>query len=194
MIKLQFVEPIRSKEKILEIKAILKKKNFRDYVLFSLGINSGLKIHDLLNLRIKDVLTEEGFVKEYIDVPFHGEDIQCFHISRICKAAISDYLQNRSYDSLDEPLFVSKKQNKGKQPLLRQQAYKIINDAARLAGLTERIGTHTLRKTFGYHAYQSGVPVEQIQKMFHHSSPNATLHYIGVVPQQRDHSSIDLNL
>ena len=52
---------------------------------------------------------------------------------------------------------------KGKEALKRQQAYRVINEAARAVGINEKIGTHTLRKTFGYHAYQSGVDLSVLQ-------------------------------
>ena len=88
----------------------------------------------------------------------------------------------------------SKKQNNGKAPLQRDQAYKIINNAAREIGITEKIGTHTLRKTFGYHAYKSGVSIEVIQKLFNHSTPSITLRYIGITQDDLDGVYLNLNL
>ncbi|WP_202801058.1 tyrosine-type recombinase/integrase [Paenisporosarcina sp. TG20] len=109
------------------------------------------------------------------------------------KKAILEYLDFRNYER-DEPLFLSKKKNKGKSPLLRQQACKIINDAAREGGITDKIGTHTLRKTFGYHAYQAGANIEIIQKLFNHSAPSITLRYIGITQDDLDDVYLNLNL
>ena len=58
-------------------------------------------------------------------------------------------------------------------------AYRILNQAARQVGLSD-IGTHTLRKTFGYHFYQRTKDVALLQKVFNHSSPSITLRYIGI--------------
>ncbi len=52
---MQYVQPIRDKKKIEEIKAILKENGTRDLLLFSMGINTGLRISDLLNLKVIDV-------------------------------------------------------------------------------------------------------------------------------------------
>jgi integrase len=62
----------------------------------------------------------------------------------------------------------------------RVQAYRIINEACRSIGITDRIGTHTLRKTFGYHHYQKYKDVAVLQSTFGHSAPSVTLRYIGV--------------
>jgi site-specific recombinase XerD len=95
---------------------------------------------------------------------------------------------------MDEPFFLSKKKSNGKAPLQRDQTYKIINNAAREIGITEKIGTHTLRKTFGYHAYKSGVSIEVIQKLFNHSTPSITLRYIGITQDDLDVVYLNLNL
>ena len=61
----------------------------------------------------------------------------------------------------------------------RVQAYTLLNDAAKEAGL-EDIGTHTLRKTFGYHFYKRTKDVALLQNIFNHSAPSVTLRYIGI--------------
>ena len=76
----------------------------------------------------------------------------------------------------------------------RDQAYKIINAAAREIGIKETIGTHTLRKTFGYHAYKSGIAIEVLQKLFDHSTPGITLRYIGITQDDLDDVYLNLNL
>ena len=116
-----------------------------------------------------------------------------FPISEVAQKAIAEYLKTRVVDT-NEPFFLFQKTKNGKAPLQRDQAYKIINDAARSIGIKERIGTHTLRKTFGYHAYQSGVSIEVIQKLFNHSAPSITLRYIGITQDDLDNVYLNLNL
>lgn len=60
---MEFVEPIRDKRKIELVKVILKENGFRDYMLFLMEINSGLRISDILKLKVSDV---RG--KRYIEV------------------------------------------------------------------------------------------------------------------------------
>lgn len=192
---MKFVEPIRDKKKIQIIKEILKATSLRDHLFFTLGINSGIRISDLLALSIEDVLDEHGKVKDRMPIrEKKSNKAKVFPINDVSKIAIFEYLQSRDYETEDEPLFISKKKNKGKTPLLRQQAYKIIHDAAREAGIMDQIGTHTLRKTFGYHAYKSGVDIETIQKLFNHASSGITLQYIGITQDDLEDVYLNLNL
>lgn len=189
-ITMEFVQPIRSLKQIETIKKLLQQQNLRDYCLFVLGINSGLRISDLLRLRISDV-SERGKVKDRIRLrESKTNKFKDFPISENAKAAIKEYLRTRTINE-NEPLFISRK-NKGF--LLRQQAYRILNDVAREVGIKDKIGTHTLRKTFGYHAYNNGYDIALIQKLFNHSTPAITLRYIGITQEQMDDVYLSLDL
>lgn len=65
---MEFVEPIRDKRKIESMKLVLRGSNMRDYCLFVLGINSGLRVSDLLRLNIEDVVSEKGKVLDRITI------------------------------------------------------------------------------------------------------------------------------
>ena len=75
-----------------------------------------------------------------------------------------------------EPLFLSVFHKR----MERTQCYRIINSACEKAGVDYKVGTHTLRKTFGYHHYQKFKDVVVLQKIFNHSAPQITLRYIGI--------------
>lgn len=183
----EFVEPIRDKQKIEEIKKVLRGSNLRDYALFVLGINSGLRVSDLLSLTVGDVMDANG---NLIRIREHKtKKTNDFPLSRTAQKAIMEYLQTRD-GKRDEPLFLSRKGS----ALQRAQAYKVINDAARAVGIKDRIGTHTLRKTFGYHAYQAGYDLTLIQRLLNHASPGVTLKYIGITQAQPDDVYLSLNL
>ena len=187
---MEFVQPIRNLKQIETIKKLLKQQNLRDYCLFVLGINSGLRISDLLKLQVIDVI-ENGKIKDRIRLREKKTNkFKDFPLSEKTKQAIKEYLKTRNYKE-NEPLFISRK-NKGF--LLRQQAYKIINDVAKSVGIKEKIGTHTLRKTFGYHAYNNGYDMAIIQKLFNHSSPAITLRYIGITQDEIDDVYLGLDL
>lgn len=187
---MEFVQPIRDKEKIKTIKFILKNRSLRDYCLFVLGINSGLRISDLLKLCVADIL-DRGKIKERIELREKKTGkFKDFPLSKGTRQALAEYLKSREYQ-LNEPLFISRT-NKGF--LKRQQAYLILNDVARQVGIKEKIGTHTLRKTFGYHAYNSGYDIELIQKLFNHSAPSITLRYIGITQDDMDEVYLNLDL
>ena len=54
--KLNYVQPIRDKKKIQTMKTILKAKDEKYYIMFLIGINVGLRVSDILTLKVSDVL------------------------------------------------------------------------------------------------------------------------------------------
>ncbi len=187
---MEVVQPIRCKKQINAIKKILKATSLRDHCLFVLGINSALRISDLLKFKIEDVIEKNGKVKESISLRETKTDkLKNFALSKNAKLAINLYLESRKY-KLKEPLFLSRKGG----AITRVQAYRIINAAAKEIGLKEKIGTHTLRKTFGFHAYQENVDIVLLQKLFNHSCPSVTLAYIGITQKKIDDVYLNLNL
>ncbi|MDR7868136.1 MAG: site-specific integrase [Sporomusaceae bacterium] len=182
---MEYVEPIRSDKQIKGMAYYLKGNNIRDYALFILGINSGLRISDLLALRVEDV---KGKDRITIREKKTGKT-KDFPLSDICKKVINEYLQALGLSV--GPLFPSRK---GGAPISRIQAYRVLNDAARHVGIKDCIGTHSLRKTFGYWAHQQGVDITRIQKLLNHSAPSITLAYIGITKEELDNVYINLNL
>ena len=172
------VEPIREKEKIAELKGILRQTSYRNYILFVLGINTGLRISDMLKLKVEDVRNKSHIVLKEQKTSKNKK----FLINSNLRRELSDY----TADMADhEYLFQSRiGQNK---PLSRFQAYRIFSEAGRKAGL-ESIGCHSTRKTFGYHHYKENKDVALLQKLFNHSSPSITLDYIGITQDIMDES------
>lgn len=181
---MELVEPIREKRQIQGMKKYLRGQNVRDYLLFTLGINSGLRISDLLKLTVEDVMKDRIIIREK-----KTGKTKDFPLSDICKKAVIEYLKETGLS--EGVLFPSRKSGR---PLSRVQAYRILNDAATQIGIKEAVGTHTLRKTFGYHAYQNGVDITRIQKLLNHSAPSITLAYIGITKEELDAVYITLNL
>lgn len=181
---MEFVQPIRSKQKIEEIKAILKRRSYRDYLLFVLGINTGLRISDLLDLKVKNV-RDVTHIK--IEEQKTGK-IKRFKLNIAAVEALKEYTLGLN----DEEYLFPSKRNSDK-PISRVQAYRILNETAEKAGLKE-IGTHTLRKTFGYHFYQKTKDVVMLQQLFNHSAPSVTLKYIGITQDMMDLAMDDFSL
>jgi len=185
---MEYVEPIREKKQIEAFKKILKSGNIRDYVFFTIGVNSGLRISDLLTLKVGDVYDGKK-IKDRITVREQKTGkIKNFPISDTVAKSLRDY--EISNKSLEDPLFPSQK---GGRPISRIQAYRILNSAAQGLNL-KKIGTHTLRKTFGYHAYLSGVDISRIMELLNHSSQKETLRYIGINQDELDEIYLNLNL
>lgn len=188
------VEPIRDEKKIAAMKAVLKDRSLRNYLLFVLGINTGLRISDLLKLRISDVIDVNGKIVNSIWVR-EGKNNKERNIffNREVKKAIQEYLESLSNHDPNWYLFKSQKgQNKA---IDRGQAYLILNNAAQMVGIKERVGTHTLRKTFGYWARMKGIAsIEQLQEIFNHATPAITKRYIGITQAELNNVYRDLNL
>lgn len=189
---MNIVEPIRDTAQLNALKARLHQTNLRDYAWCVVGINCGLRIGDLLRLKVGDVRISRTRWRERIAVREQktGKTKE-FPLSDVMKKALGEYLATRPGVSLSAPLFPSQK---GGRPLTRQAAWRILSEAADAVGITENIGTHTLRKTFGYHAYQTGADLTVIQDIFNHSAPHVTLRYIGINRDQRDAVYLSLNL
>ncbi|MBZ9609866.1 site-specific integrase [Clostridium estertheticum] len=180
------VEPIRDKKKLAAMKKVLKAQSLRDWLLFTLGINSGLRISDLLQLKVSNVYRQNRI--RILEIKTGKE--KDFPLSETCVKAVKEYLAETNLP-VASTLFPSRK---GGQVISRVQAYRIINVAARTVGITDPIGTHTMRKTFGYHAYQTGIDISRIQKLLNHSAPSVSLAYIGITKDELDSVYINLNL
>jgi len=178
------VEPVRDKNKIQEIKSILKKKSQRNYMMFVLGINTGLRIGDLLKLKVQHVKNKSHIIIKEQKTSKNKQ----FLINKNLRKEINKYIEGMNDD---EHLFQSRiGENK---PLSRFQAYRILSSAGKKAGL-DRIACHSTRKTFGYHHYKRYKDVALLQKLFNHSSPAITLDYIGITQDIIDDSIKDFTL
>lgn len=177
------VQPIRDTEKIEQMKRVLLKRSYRDWFMFVLGINTGLRISDLLQLRVKDIRGKSHILLKEKKT---GK-LKRFRLNTDVQSVILDYTNGISLESY----IIRSRRSNG--PIKRVQAYKIIKDAAREVGIDE-IGTHTLRKTFGYHFYQRTKDVALLQDIFNHSAPSITLRYIGINQDIIDRAIDDFSL
>lgn len=176
VIYLNKVEPIRDKQVINDIAEYLKNDNERNYVMFMMGIYSSLRVSDVLKLRVRDVRRLD-YVR--IKEKKTGKDKR-FPINSELKKILKPYIEGKE----DYELLVPNP-NHPEKPITRQQAYNIINKAARYFGL-DNIGTHTMRKTFGYHMYQMTHDAALIMDILNHCSIDYTLRYIGINQDTKD--------
>lgn len=170
------VQPIKSIDDINRIKQALSNSP-RNLLLFIVGINTTLRISDILPLRAKDVSGDYIYLRETKT----GKSKR-IRLNTAIKSAIAELLPA---DTPPEAyLFPSRKGNK---PISRVQAWRILNDAAARAGLSHiRIGTHSMRKTAAYHAYNNGTDITLLMRVLNHSSEKETLRYIGIEDEQID--------
>ncbi|WP_424694527.1 site-specific integrase [Granulicatella adiacens] len=172
---MNYVEPIRDKDDIQAMKDYLREWNERNYMMFLLGINSGLRISDIINLRVKDV---QGWYIKTKELKT-GKQLKR-KMPPVLKKELREYIKGKP---LHHYLFQSR--NGKNQHISRCTAYLIIKVAAYECGI-DNVGTHTMRKTFGYHQYKKNKDVATLMELFNHSSPAITLKYIGIRQDQQD--------
>jgi len=164
------VAPLTNENDIIDIASYLNSKSKRNFVMFAFGIYNGLRISDILPFRVADVRGKD-FIKLREKKRKRERKIE---INKELKAILNDYIKDKADH---EYLFASRK---GGKPIKRETAYAILKDAANKFGIP-CIGTHSMRKTYGYNFYMlSGKNLGLTQKALGHTDPNFTLTYIGV--------------
>lgn len=168
------VEPIRDLDIIEDIKQDLKKSSLRNYGLFIVGINSALRISDILKLKVGDLKTADL----YIRMTKTGKEITL---------PISDWLRRELRPLMDgrdnhEYLFLSRQKKKDgiRKSIDRSVAYRMIHKIGKKYGL-ERVGCHTLRKTFAYHHYKKNKNTAILKDLLGHQDEYHLLRYIGII-------------
>ena len=177
MILPQEVEPIKNTRDINKIKQYLYgKENKRDYCIFVVGINVGLRAGDLLSLKTNDV-TDGNTIFDTVTIKEQKTGkTRNFALNKNAKEAIQLYINSLADYELNDYLFKSRKGGHlGVRPL-----HHIIKTLTKDLGIKGNFGTHTLRKTMAYHRYINNVPLETLQKLLNHSSSAITLRYIGI--------------
>lgn len=174
---MNFVQPIRDPEMIEHIKRYLRQISERNYMLFVFGINTGLRIQDMLKLRVRDVKGDHIIMRE-----MKTDKQKWLKINPTLKRELKRYIADK-----DDYEYLFKSREGKNKPITRDMAYKILRKAANEFGLVD-IGTHTCRKTFGYHLYRKEKDITLLQKIFNHSSPEITLRYIGMDQDTMDNA------
>jgi len=179
------VEPIRDLGKVSAIKKILREQeNPRDYLLFVFGINTTLRIGDLLRLTIGDVLNEKGEIRALTEVP-QNRPKRATRIplnENVCDA-LAKYFAKVPPKEPGTPLFRSMRSSR---PIDRTRAWRLVNDWCTAVSLTKaHYGAQTLRKTWGYMARKVyGIPIDLIQARLGHASPAVTKRYLGITDEK----------
>ena len=178
---MNIVEPIRKKEDIKQVEDFLAKTNKRNRLIFAFGINTGLRISDILALNISDVKDKQSVVIREKKTGKYKK----FPLNNKLKGLIQNYLKDFDGYRLNTPLFLG---DKGLR-MHRSIVYRFLNKSVNILKLeVGAIGTHTMRKTFGYHHYKKFNDVALLQRILNHSSPSITLRYIGISQEEIDYS------
>lgn len=168
--------------------------NRRNYALFCMGINVGLRISDLIKLKWSDVFDKHWQVKDMLSLKPKKTERFNKYVTIVFndsfKTAVNDYKQQvvrlKDLPELDDYIFCGKMYPK--IPIKEKSVCAIIKETAEEAGITKNVGTHSLRKTFGRNFYMESkdraYALRMLQECFKHVTPSQTLTYIGITIEE----------
>ncbi|KAB2892234.1 MAG: tyrosine-type recombinase/integrase [Desulfobulbaceae bacterium] len=171
------VDPIRTLKDIQAIKKLLRDKP-RDYCLFTLGINTNLRAGDLLSIKYDQVaglsVGGELILKEKKTGKSRRISLNQSAIEAIQKLTHATHYEEGDY------LF------KGQRGVLTVPSVnRLVKSWCAEINLQGNYGSHTLRKTFGYHQRtQLNTSIPELMMMFNHSTQRQTLDYLCIQPDE----------
>ena len=185
-------EPIRDKNQLRQLaQYYLKRGQLRNYVLIVLGACTALRISDLLRLTWADVYDEGlGDFRPHVTLTERKTGKQkTIALNKQAKNALRLYYPHRRSGCI----FASNR--KDKRAISRVQAWRIIRAAVLALRISGKVACHSLRKSWGYHAWMSGeISPVVIMDIFNHSSYEVTRRYLGVAQDDLDKAYLSLNL
>lgn len=197
------VEPIRDIEDIKRLKKNLKERGkFRDLLLFTMGINSALRISDLLKIQVKNVFDENGKVileKKFMMREKKTKKTMYVYLNNSIEKALKLYAE--AYPPVikkaDNYLFFRQKgsvNGLGSDAITPNGAWRLIKQWCKDVNIQTNCWTHTLRKTWGYQMRMLWVDLAVIQHKLNHSSMAITKRYLGITDDEIEDVCMKANL
>lgn len=180
-------QPLKKVEEVQELKEYFKAKGIcRDFVLVTLGLNTALRISDMLSLKWKNVYDFRN-KKFYTHIQIYEQKTGKLNRVYLNQAVLEALECLRVEQKELYPEKVIFKSRKGvNMPLSRYRAYTIMKTAGQELGLGNNFSCHSLRKTFGYHAWKQGESPVVIMSIFNHSSFDITKRYLSIDQDDKD--------
>jgi len=166
----------------------------RNYMLLVLGICTGLRVSDLVRMRLGDIVCADGTFRLGLDTTMkktHG--VVHVNFNKVCYKAVMDWLRSIGKNpehlrAADLDMWLANKDKAGTKAVAEDRLYRVIKRAAADAGIPYNVGSHTMRKTFSRIWYENNKSnpsaVYVLQKMLGHKSIESTLHYICVAKEE----------
>lgn len=188
-------QPIRNLEDLKQLKNyyLNQKPNLRNYALICTAVNTALRISDILILKWKNVYDfKRKKFRDHLELTEKKTGKHC--LIALNKSVISGlrlYLESLPHTNQEQFIFTG---HLRETPLCREQAYRIIKNACNELQLPEHISCHSLRKTFGYHAWLAGINPALLVSIYNHSSFEVTKRYLGIEQDDKDNVFLNLEL
>lgn len=185
-------EPIRDKKQFKALtEYYLQKGQLRNYTLIVMGAYTALRISDLLQLRWSDVYDDkqQAFRAHVSITEKKTGKTKTIALNKQAIGALRQCYPHRKGE------FIFASNRKGNKAISRVQAWRIIHAAVVAIGLMGKISCHSLRKTWGYHAWTSDtVSPVVIMDIYNHSNYEVTRRYLGVAQDDLDEAYLGMEL
>ena len=183
-------DPIRDKKQLYKLADyFLEKKQLRNYVLIVFGAYTALRISDLLSITWEDVydFKTKQFLKNIELTERKTGKTKRIALNKRIRQALKKYFPHR------KGKYIFSNGRSDDKQISRVQAWRIITTAAKEIGISGKIACHSLRKTFGYHAWKYlHTPLALLVVIFNHSSVEVTKRYLGI--EQDDINEVYLKI
>ena len=175
-------EPIKNKEHLKQIASyFLEHRQYRNHLLLVFGAHTALRISDILRLKWKDVCDANG--RYFTHISIKERKTGKTKIIALHKEIIKALRLYRPH-MRGEFLFAGNRKNLA--AISRIQAWRILRSATLALGIDSRISPYSLRKSFGYWAWKSGVSPVILMDVYNHSTYDVTKRYLGIHQDEID--------
>jgi integrase len=169
---MNWVSPIKDDETLKKFKELLRATDDKYYIMFEIGIGTGLQLQDILKFTNKDIRGKDSII-----ATIGTKNIQrTFNIPSELKEIILNFTEGKSPDA-----YLITGHASSSAPLSREQAYRVFKSVGKSMGLTS-IGAQTMRKTFAWRYFKATNDIYYLQNLLNHASPSITYRYIGEKP------------
>lgn len=169
---MNWVAPIKDKKTLELFGETLKEVDYKYYIMFELGVGTGLQLQDILSFKNKDVTN-----KDEISVSIGTKNVKItFKVPEELQQIINDFTKDKDPDA-----YLILGHSTSNKPVSREQAYRVLRAAGHKIGLNS-IGAQTMRKTFAWNYYKETGDIYYLQNLFNHASPSITYRFIGEKP------------
>lgn len=166
------MKPIKDKELVKDIGYYLKNKSEKLYIMYLIGIYSGIRITDILDIKVRSVRNKD--VIRIVEKK--TKKLNAFPVNKFLKKELNRYIDDNYLEDYD---YLIQREQGHNDRISRQYAHKVMKEAAMYFGL-DKIGTHSLRKTFAYHYYKQYDDLKGLQVLLNHSDISETKRYIDI--------------
>lgn len=183
------VHAVKDPDTISLISHLLTRRHSQQMAdIWNIGLNLALRISDLLSIKFSDIEEDRLVLREQktgkqANIPLNPKALKI--IQRIHQEHPHHIYLFQSYRNRQST-------HRTPRPLSRRavsKAFGSIGEELRIS-----LGTHSMRKTRGYHLYKSTKDIARVMRMLRHSSESVTLRYIGITQDEVDRDFKELEL